>query len=97
MPINTQIVHGIRPREVRDPLESYGKALSLKQMTQQSEFNDQRTRAAEFELQQGREASMRAEKFRQAIDQGADFKTLAGIDPKAAHDWATAQNQRLAA
>jgi hypothetical protein len=96
MPINTQTVHGIRPRAVEDPLDTYGKALSLRQMTQDAAFRDQRARAAEFELEQSRAAAERSEQFRQAIARGSKFEELAAIDPKAAHDYAKAENERSA-
>lgn len=65
MPIDTNLALGVRPAQIPDPLEGYGRAVQLSSLLQQQDFQGMQMREAQRKLEGDRAAE---EAYREALN-----------------------------
>src|SRR4051794_23513056 len=75
MAINPEISLGVRTPEIEDPLTSYSKALSVRQMIQQGQLHQQQLQLGKQELQTG---AMKNQQIQQSMDEDALVRNAYG-------------------
>lgn len=75
MAINPEISLGVRPAQIENPLDSFGKALSVRNMVRQGQLHDQQIQLGQQELQMGQ---LKQQQVQQAMDEDAMVRQAYG-------------------